>query len=102
MRWSKLFIPTLRENPAEGETTAQKLLVRAGYARAMSSGVYGWLPLGQRSLEKLRRIARMELSAIGSQEVELTESAAAAIAQGELRSPKLLPQIWHRFESGPM
>jgi prolyl-tRNA synthetase len=102
MRWSKLFIPTLRENPADADTIAQKLLVRAGYARAVSTGVYGWLPLGQRSLEKLRRMARGYLEAIGGQEVELTESAAAAIAQGELRSPKQLPQIWFRFESGPM
>ena len=102
MRWSKLFIPTLRENPAGTETIGQKLLVRAGYARAISTGVYGWLPLGQRSLEKLRRSARTELAAIGGQEVELTASAAAEIAQGELRSPRLLPQIWYRFEAGPM
>jgi len=102
MRWSKLFIPTLRESPAGTETIGQKLLVRAGYARAISTGVYGWLPLGQRSLEKLRCSARTEFAAIGGQEVELTASAAAEIAQGELRSPKLLPQIWYRFDSGPM
>jgi prolyl-tRNA synthetase len=97
-----MFIPTLRENPADAETVAQKLLVRAGYARAISSGVYGWLPLGQRSLTKMRRIAREELEAIGGQEVELSESAAAAIAQGELRSPRQLPQVWFHFDSGPM
>jgi prolyl-tRNA synthetase len=102
MRWSNAFIPTLRENPAEGESIGYKLLVRAGYMRAISSGVYGWLPLGQRVMEKLRRAARAEMEAIGGQEVELTENAAAAIAQGELRSPKLLPQIWFRFEAGPM
>jgi prolyl-tRNA synthetase len=101
VRWSKLFIPTLRELPAEG-TVAEKWLARAGYARAMSTGVYGWLPLGQRALEKLRRAARAELEAIGGQEVELTEGAASAIAAGELRSAKLLPQVWYRFESGPM
>jgi prolyl-tRNA synthetase len=97
-----MFIPTLRELPAEGESIAYKLLVRAGYARAVSTGVYGWLPLGQRVMEKLRRVAREQMEAIGGQEVELTDSWAAAIAQGELRSPKLLPQIWFRFESGPM
>jgi prolyl-tRNA synthetase len=101
VRWSTLFIPTLRELPAEG-TVAEKWLVRAGYARAISTGVYGWLPLGQRVLEKLRRVARAELEAIGGQEVELTEDAASAIAAGELRSAKLLPQVWYRFESGPM
>jgi prolyl-tRNA synthetase len=102
MRWSKAFIPTLRENPAEGESAGYKLLVRAGYARATSTGVYGWLPLGQRVMKKLRRAARAEMEAIGGQEVELTASAAAAVAHGELRSPKLLPQIWFRFEAGPM
>src|SRR5690349_19844397 len=102
MRWSRMSIHTLRENLADAETMAQKLLVRAGYARAISSGVYGWLPLGQRSLTNMRRIAREELEAIGGQEVELSESAAAAIAQGELRSPRQLPQVWFHFDSGPM
>ena len=60
------------------------------------------MPLGQRSLARIQRIARRELEALGAQEVELTESAAAAIAQGELRSAKLLPQIWFRFEAAPL
>src|SRR5262245_2673924 len=98
MRWSRFFIPTLRENPADAETLGQKLLVRAGYARAISSGVYGWLPLGQRSLNRIRSIARDELEALGAQEVNLPAGAAAAVAQGELRSARLLPQIWFRFE----
>ena len=102
MRWSRLFIPTLRESPAGVETLSQRLLVRAGYTRAVSSGVYGWLPLGQRSLARIQRIARRELEPLGAQEVDLTESAAAAIAQGELRSAKLLPQIWFRFEAAPL
>ena len=98
MRWSKLFIPTLRESPADAETVSHKLLVRAGYARAVSTGVYGWLPLGQRALARIQRVAREEVAALGGQEVNLPAAAAAAIAQGELRSPKLLPQIWFRFE----
>ncbi|HTS64586.1 MAG TPA: YbaK/EbsC family protein [Candidatus Acidoferrales bacterium] len=102
MLWTRSFIPTLRESPADAETAAQKLLVRAGYARPVSTGVYGWLPLGQRALEKIRRVARQEIEALGGQEVHLTEGAAAAIAQGELRSPKQLPQIWFRFEAAPL
>ena len=102
MRWSRLFIPTLREPPADAETTSQKLLVRAGYARAISTGVFGWLPLGQRALSRIQRVAREEIEALGGQEVSLTESAAAAIAQGELRSPKQLPQIWFSFEAAPL
>ena len=102
MRWTRVFIPTLRESPADAETAAQKLLVRAGYARGISTGVYGWLPLGQRALERIRGVAREELKALGGQQIDLPEAAAAAIAQGELRSPKQLPQIWYRFEAAPL
>jgi prolyl-tRNA synthetase len=102
MRWSKLFIPTLRESPADAATLSQKLLVRAGYARAISTGVYGWLPLGRRALARIQRVAREEIETLGGQEVGLPASAAASIAQGELRSPKLLPQIWYRFEAAPL
>jgi prolyl-tRNA synthetase len=102
MRWSKLFIPTLREFPADAETISQKLLVRAGFVRAISSGVYGWLPLGLRSMNRIRRIAREEMEAGGGQEVDMNADAAAAIAQGELRSAKQLPQIWFRFELAPL
>ena len=52
MRLSKCFIPTLRESPAGVETAAEKLIVRAAYARAVSTGVYGYLPLGIRSLAR--------------------------------------------------
>ena len=99
MRWSKLFIPTLRESPADAETVSLRWLTRAGFIRAVSSGVYGYLPLGQRSLARIQRLAREELTAAGGQEVTLPPKAAAEIARGELRSPKLLPQIWFRVET---
>ncbi len=99
MRWSKCFIPTLRESPAGVETAAERLLVRAGFARAVSTGVYGYLPLGRRSLTRLERIARLELEAIGGQETGLDPAAATEIARGELRSAKQLPQIWFRIET---
>src|SRR5690242_16279238 len=102
MRWSRLFIPTLRDYPADADTVSQKLLVRARYTRAWSSGVYGWLPLGQRALSRIQEIAREAIEALGGQEVQLTEAAAAAVAQGELRSAKQLPQIWFRFEAAPL
>src|SRR5215471_10382794 len=97
MRWSKCFLPTLRESPAGTETVAEKLLVRAGYVRAVSSGVYGYLPLGMRSLARIQSIARAELNAIGGQEVWLEGGAAAETARGELRSAKQLPQVWYRI-----
>ena len=98
MRWSKCFIPTLRESPAGVETTAEKLLVRAGYMRAVSTGVYGYLPLGIRSLARIERTVREEMDRIGGQEVLLDVRTAAEVGRGELRSPKQLPQIWYRVE----
>jgi prolyl-tRNA synthetase len=99
MRWSQCFIPTLRESPAGVETSAERLLVRAGYARAVSAGVYGYLPLGMRSLARLQRIAREELARIGGQQVLLDPDAAGEIARGELRSAKQLPQVWFRMQT---
>src|SRR5262249_31171442 len=80
-------------------TAAERLLVRAGYIRAVSTGVYGYLPLGMRAMARIQRTAREELSTVGAQEVLLAESAAAEIARGELRSAKQLPQVWFRIEA---
>jgi prolyl-tRNA synthetase len=99
MRWTRLFIPTLRENPADAETLSRQLLVRAGFMRAVKSGVYGYLPLGQRALGKIHRMARRELEALGGQEVNLSPSDAAEIARGEIRGARQLPQIWFRIEA---
>ncbi|MBS1856844.1 MAG: hypothetical protein JST11_15860 [Acidobacteria bacterium] len=102
VRWTTSFIPTLRGSPAGVETVAERLLVRAGYARAVSTGVYGYLPLGMRSLARLRRIAREEMNRAGGQEILLDAPAAAEIARGELRSARQLPQIWYRVETPPL
>jgi prolyl-tRNA synthetase len=102
MRWSRLFIPTLRENPADAETVAQRLLVRAGYVRAVKTGVYGWLPLGQRALAKIHAAVRREMAALGGQEVDLEAADAAAIGGGEIRGAKSLPQVWFRMETLPL
>ena len=53
MLWSKLFIPTLRENPAEAEVASHQLLLRAGYIRQLAAGIYNYLFLAQRSLLKI-------------------------------------------------
>ncbi len=68
MRWSQLFIPTLRENPAEAEVTSHRLLLRAGYIRQLSAGIYSYLYLAQRSLHRIIAIVREEMDAIGAQE----------------------------------
>jgi prolyl-tRNA synthetase len=66
-RWSKLFIPTLREAPADAEVASHKLLLRAGYIRQLSAGIYSFLPLGQRSLNKIVAIVREEMDKIGQE-----------------------------------
>ena len=137
MRWSRLFIPTLRENPAEAEVPSHQLLLRAGYVRQLSAGIYSYLFLAQRSLLKIQQIVRQEMDAIGGQELYLPalnpaevwqesgrwdvmgdnmfrlkdrfqrdlclgmthEEVMTAIARGELRSYKQLPQIWYQIQT---
>jgi len=71
MRYSRLFIPTLKEAPAEAEAVSHKLMVRAGYVRQLAAGLYIYLPLGIRVMEKINRIIREEMNAIGGQEVTM-------------------------------
>jgi prolyl-tRNA synthetase len=71
MHWSRLFIPTLRDDPAEAEVASHKLLLRAGYIRQLSAGIYSHLFLAQRSLLKITAIVREEMDAIGAQEFHL-------------------------------
>ena len=68
MRWSNLFIPTLREDPADAEVTSHRLLVRAGYIRQLTAGVYSLLPLAQRVRLKIIDIIREEMNRAGGQE----------------------------------
>ncbi len=71
MHWSKLFIPTLREDPAEAEVASHRLLLRAGYIRQLSAGIYDYLFLAQRSMLKITKIVREEMDAMGAQEFYL-------------------------------
>ncbi len=71
MFWSKLFIPTLREDPAEAEVASHRLLLRAGYIRQLAAGLYNYLFLAQRSILKITQIVREEMDAIGAQEFYL-------------------------------
>ncbi|WP_310727407.1 proline--tRNA ligase [Streptomyces sp. N2A] len=70
-RMSRLMIKTLRDDPADAETASHKLLVRAGYVRRSSAGIWTWLPLGKKVLENVSRVVREEMDAIGGQEVLL-------------------------------
>ncbi len=71
MRWTRAFIPTLRDNPADAEAASHRLLVRGGFVRQLMSGAYSLLPLAVRSAEKIERIVRQELNKIGAQEFSL-------------------------------
>ncbi len=66
-RWSQLFIPTLREAPADAEVASHKFLVRAGYIRQLAAGIYSYLFMGQRSFNKIIAIVREEMDTIGQE-----------------------------------
>ncbi|MGH8835760.1 MAG: proline--tRNA ligase, partial [Actinomycetes bacterium] len=68
-RMSTLFLRTLREDPADAEVPSHKLLVRAGYIRRVSPGIYTWLPLGKIILENVARVVREEMDRMGGQEL---------------------------------
>jgi prolyl-tRNA synthetase len=68
MRWTHLFIPTLRENPVSAEAVSHRLLLRAGYVRQLTAGVYSYLPLAHRVLLKITKIVRDGMNEIGAQE----------------------------------
>src|SRR5574342_295129 len=70
-RFSQLFIPTLKEAPADAQVASHKLLVRAGFIRQLGAGIYDYLPLARRSLARIERIVREEMDAIGAQEFHL-------------------------------
>ena len=71
MNWSQLFVPTLREVPAEAEAPSHQLLLRAGFIRQLSAGIYSYLPLARRTLLKIEAIIREEMDNIGGQEFHL-------------------------------
>ena len=71
MRMSQLFIPTLREVPADAEVISHQLMLRAGMIRKLTSGIYSYLPLGLRVLKKIEQIVREEMNSAGAQEVLL-------------------------------
>jgi prolyl-tRNA synthetase len=71
MRWSKVFIPTLRDDPADAEAVSHKLMLRAGLIRQLAAGIYSKLPLGLAAARKVETIIREEMVRIGGQEFHL-------------------------------
>ncbi|HZP00366.1 MAG TPA: aminoacyl--tRNA ligase-related protein, partial [Terriglobia bacterium] len=97
MRWSQTFIPTLREVPAEAEMPSHQLLLRAGYIRQVSAGVYAYLLLAQRSILKIVQIIREEMNRIGGQEFYLPALNPAELWQESGRYD-LVGQIMFKFK----
>jgi prolyl-tRNA synthetase len=90
-RASQLFLPTLREDPADAESASHKLLVRGAFVRQVSAGVFTFLPLGWRVHEKVVKIIREEMDGIGSQEMSMPVLTPAELwqATGRYRIPEL-------------
>jgi len=92
MRQSHYFVPTLKENPADATIPSHQLMVRAGMVRQLASGVFSWLPLGNRVLNKAITILREELAKIGAQEfllpalnpIEIWEQTNRVEAMGDV------------------
>ena len=81
MRWSKTLIPTLKEDPADAEVISHKLLVRAGYIRQISRGIYDYFPLALRVIRKIERIVREEMDRAGAQELLMPICSPAELWQ---------------------
>ncbi len=81
MKWSKFFIPTVKETPAEAEIPSHQLMIRAGLIRRVSSGTYAYLPLGMRCLLKIVDIVRQEMDAAGALETLMPSVQPAELWQ---------------------
>ncbi len=81
MRWTRSFLPTLREAPSDAESASHKLMVRAALVRQLSAGVYTYLPLGLRVLERIKAIVRDEMNRAGATELLLPAMHPAELWQ---------------------
>ena len=69
MRYSQMFLPTLKEIPSDAEVISHQLMLRAGMIRKLTSGVYSYLPMGYRVIRKVEQIIREEMNRAGAQEI---------------------------------
>ncbi|HKB90497.1 MAG TPA: proline--tRNA ligase, partial [Opitutaceae bacterium] len=69
--WSQYFIPTLKESPADAEIASHRLLLRAGLVRKLGGGLYTYMPLGLRAVQKISQICREEMEAAGAIELQM-------------------------------
>jgi prolyl-tRNA synthetase len=92
-RASQLFLPTLRDDPADAEAVSHKLLVRGGYIRQVSAGVWTFLPLGWRVHRKIEQVIREEMNAIGGQEMLMPVLTPAEL--WETTGRIAIPELFH-------
>ncbi|MBI5478696.1 MAG: proline--tRNA ligase [Deltaproteobacteria bacterium] len=93
MRYSQLLIPTLKEVPADAQVASHIFLVRGGYIRQVAAGIYSFLPMGLRVVNKVASIVREELNRAGAQEVLLPISLPAELWQESGRWQKYGPEL---------
>jgi prolyl-tRNA synthetase len=93
VRASQLFLPTLRDNPADAEAVSHKLLVRGGFIRQVSAGLWTFMPLGWRVHRKVEQIIREEMDAIGGQEMLMPVLTPAEL--WETTGRLSIPEIFH-------
>ena len=93
MRLTRMFLPTLREVPAEAEVLSHKLMLRAGMIRKVASGIYTWLPFGLRVLRKVQNITREEMDRAGAQELLMPMVQPAELWQESGRWEKYGPEL---------
>jgi prolyl-tRNA synthetase len=93
MRYSQLLLPTLKETPADAEVVSHKLLLRAGFMRKLTSGVYSYLPMGLASIRKVEQIVREEMNKAGAQELLMPMVQPADLWQESGRWEKYGPEL---------
>jgi prolyl-tRNA synthetase len=80
MKWSKSFIPTLKEAPGDAESVSHQLMLRAGLVRMLMAGVYSYLPFGLQVLNNIQKIIREEMNACGANELLLRRWQPSSLA----------------------
>ncbi len=93
MRWTRTFIYTLRQDPSDAEVVSHRLMMRAGLISKLAAGIYSYLPLGWRSIEKLERIIREEMEAAGSAELVMPAVVPAELWMESGRWQKYGPEL---------
>ena len=93
MRQSQLFVPTLKEDPAQAEVASHRLMLRAGLIRPVAAGLYTWLPLGLRVIRRIEAIVREEMNASGAQEVLMPVVQPAELWRQSKRWEKMGPEL---------